>query len=128
YRRIVENAAEGMWLSDAEGVTRFVNSRAVEMLGLRVDEVIGRPTLEVLDDLLDDESREVVRRRMAERAAGNSATYEFRLRRSDGSAVHTLVSASPLYDSRGEFEGSLTMISDITARKQLEDQLVEQAR
>jgi diguanylate cyclase (GGDEF)-like protein/PAS domain S-box-containing protein len=128
YRRIVENASEGMWLSDSEGITRFVNNRAVEMLGLSTEDVLGQPTLAVLHDLLDEDSREVVKRRMAERAEGRSATYEFRLRRTDGSAVHTLVSSSPLYDSRGEFEGSLTMISDITARKQLEDQLVEQAR
>src|SRR3954451_25304128 len=128
YRRIVENAAEGMVLVDSDGITRFVNSRAAEMCGLAVDDMLGRPIRDVLHDLLDDNGREVVRQRMADRKAGRSSTYEFSLRRADGTKVQTLISASPLFDSRGEFEGSLTMISDITARKQLEDQLVEQAR
>ena len=128
YRRIVENAAEGMWLSDAKGITRFVNARMAEMLGLLAEDIVGRPALEVLDGLLDDEGRAELKRKMAERAGGQSATYEFRLRRTDGTTIHTLVSATPLYDGAGGYEGSLTMISDISARKDLEDQLVEQAR
>jgi diguanylate cyclase (GGDEF)-like protein/PAS domain S-box-containing protein len=128
YRRIVENASEGMWVNDADGMTLFVNAKAASMLGLHEDDVIGRHTLDVLDPLLDDEGRETVRRRMAERKGGESATYEFRLTRPDGEVIHAMISAAPLHDTSGAFDGSLTMISDITARKQLEDQLVEQAR
>src|SRR3954451_19623141 len=72
YRRIVENAAEGMVLVDSNGITQFVNNRAAEMCGLDVDELLGRPIAEVLSPLLDDNAREVVRLRIAERAAGRS--------------------------------------------------------
>ena len=128
YRRIVENAAEGMWVNDAKGITRFVNARVGEMLGVDSAELIGRPTLEALDEFLDEESRAEARRRMAERAAGRTATYEFNARRRDGEVIHVLVTSTPLYDTAGDYEGSLTMVTDITARKMLEDQLVEQAR
>src|SRR5205823_12904669 len=76
----------------------------------------------------DDEGRAAVARRMQERRTGHSATYEFRLQRADGSTIHTLVTVTPLFDADDSYEGSLTMITDITARKELEDQLVEQAR
>ena len=128
YRRIVENAAEGMWVNDAGGVTRFVNARVAEMLGIDSAELIGRPTLEVLDAFLDDDGRAEARRRMAERTSGRTSTYEFNARRKDGAVIHVLVTSTPLYDTAGVFEGSLTMITDITARKELEDQLLEQAR
>jgi diguanylate cyclase (GGDEF)-like protein/PAS domain S-box-containing protein len=128
YRRIVENAAEGMWLSDAHGITRFVNARVTEMLGVGAQDIIGKPTIEVLDAFLDDEARADIQRKMAERASGQSATYEYSIVRGDGTAIHTLVSATPLFDAEGRFEGSLTMISDISTRKDLEDRLVEQAR
>jgi diguanylate cyclase (GGDEF)-like protein/PAS domain S-box-containing protein len=128
YRRIVETAGEGMWVVDAAGVTQFVNKRVAEMLDMSEDDFVGRPALEVLDPLLDDEARTTLMTRMAERASGRSATYEFRATRLDGTALDVLISSTPLFDAAGCYEGSLTMISDITERKVLEDQLVEQAR
>lgn len=129
YRRIVETAAEGIWVSDAGGITRFVNPRALEMLGFSdATEVVGRGALDVLLSLTDDAGRAELEQRMADRKSGTSSTYEFRMRRTDGEVIHTLVSASPLYDADGAYDGSLTVFADITARKELEDRLAVQAR
>ena len=43
----------------------------------------------------------------------------------DGSVVHTLVSASPLFDAAGRPRGAVASITDITARKRTEVQLAQ---
>lgn len=127
YRRIVETAEEGIWVSTAAGVTEFVNARAAQMLGLEVADILGRPVREVLSPLLDEESRAGVEQRLARRAGGVTERYSFRIRRSDGSYIDTWVSATPLVGDDGRYEGSLSMISDITEQKQLEARLAERA-
>lgn len=127
YRRIVETAEEGIWVSTAAGVTAFVNARAAQMLGLSVSDILGRPVREVLFPLLDEESRAGVEQRLARRAGGVTERYSFRIRRSDGSYIDTWVSATPLVGDDGRYEGSLSMISDITEQKQLEARLAERA-
>jgi PAS domain S-box-containing protein len=50
-------------------------------------------------------------------------SYEQRFQRGDGSPLWALVSATPLYDEKGEYAGSFSMLTDITARKRMEDKL-----
>ncbi|MDP9102135.1 MAG: EAL domain-containing protein [Actinomycetota bacterium] len=128
YRRIVETADEGIWVTDADGITRFANARTAAMIGLSVEDVVGRHALDVLAPLLDEHGISVLRNRMRDRRLGRSSSYEFALTRSDGTRVHTQVSSSPLFDAEGRFDGSLTMITDITARVAAETKLRQDAR
>src|SRR5262249_7141357 len=43
YRIIVEEAAEGIWVSDANGKTSLVNHRMADMLGYSIDELKTLP-------------------------------------------------------------------------------------
>src|ERR1051326_9574160 len=45
--------------------------------------------------------------------------------RKDGSDLWVIVCATPIYDERGEFTGSLSMLTDITERKRAEEALRE---
>jgi diguanylate cyclase (GGDEF)-like protein/PAS domain S-box-containing protein len=126
YRRIVEASSDGIWLVDAKAVTRFVNTRAAELAGLRVEDILDRPVMEVVAPFLDEMQRAVTEHRVKERRHGGDK-YELKVSRPDGTEVHLWVSATPLHDGDGNYEGSLTMITDITARKQLEDELFLQA-
>ncbi|MDX6275809.1 MAG: hypothetical protein QOJ92_3019 [Frankiales bacterium] len=126
HRRIVEASSDGIWLVNADAVTVFINDRAAEMTGLSAEEIIGRPVLDVIAPSLDEMQQAVSEQRVQERHKG-SEKYEMKYSRPDGTDMHVWVSATPLFDSEGRFEGSLTMVTDITARKQLEDELLVQA-
>lgn len=61
YRQIVHTAGEGIWTTDADACTTFVNPRMAEMLGCAVDEMIGRR----LSDFLDEAGRAAVPQMLA---------------------------------------------------------------
>ena len=128
YRRIVETASEGIWLSDAEGVARFVNDQACQMMGLPVEQVLGRRSADVLLPLLDSEGVAVVAARAADRENPDPARFTLRVRRPDGTTVHCYVVSTPVLTADGRFDGTLTMATDVTDRVALEDALWEEAR
>jgi len=119
YRRIVETTQEGIWQIDAQGVTTFVNERMAQMLGYRVDEMLGAP----LTDFMDDAERAISGTNMERRRRGVAERHDFRFVRRDGSDLWTMMSTNPLMDDAGRFVGALAMVSDIGARKQAEQAL-----
>ncbi len=120
YRRIVENANEGIWLLDSEARTIYANARLAEMLGYSVAEMIGRRNLEFMDEAAQEQSR----RNWEKRRAGFSSRHEFRFRRRDGTDLWAQVSAVPIEGEDG-FVGALAMVSDISERKLVETALRE---
>ncbi len=117
YRRIVETAREGVWTMDREHRTTLVNDQMTRMLGYEPGEIIGR----AVEEFMFGEDLPAHRERMARRHEGQGAAYEHRFRRSDGSELWTIVSATALTDPAGQFDGSFAMFTDITERKQAEE-------
>ncbi len=113
-REIIGTAREGIWTIDLDGVTTFANPRMAELLGYRIEELVGRSFF----DFMDPDSRGAAERDLAKRRAGIAETHEFRFRRLDGSHLWTLVNTNPLYGDDGEVTGALAMITDISARKE----------
>lgn len=123
YQRIVETAREGIWIMNDQRHTTYVNEHMAAMLGLPPADIIGRPVEDFMfsEDLIDHEERMAVRRQ------GQGGHYEHRFRHRDGHAVWTIVSATPLKDDEGRFAGSFAMFTNITDRKQAEQQVRQQA-
>ena len=72
---------------------------------------------------MDDKEREaVIRAGESVKERGNFST-EWKLRRKDGSTLWTLGNVSPRQDGAGNFIGYLAMHTDITERKQIEEDL-----
>jgi diguanylate cyclase (GGDEF)-like protein/PAS domain S-box-containing protein len=117
YRRIVETAHEGIWIVDADGNTTFVNSQMAEMLGCSPAELIGTTAISHLTVGLPSEDGTAM-----ESAEGR---HDAKFRRKNGSEFWGSVSASPFYQSDGEYAGMLRMVSDITERKWSERVLEE---
>jgi two-component system cell cycle sensor histidine kinase/response regulator CckA len=116
YRRIVDNASEGIWMYDAQGITTFMNPRMAAMLGYAVAETTGRPVFDFVDEGFLDNARERVQRRVQ----GGAEVGETRLRRRDGSTVWVMTHADPLMDDQGKFENSLAFVTDLTEQKKAE--------
>jgi light-regulated signal transduction histidine kinase (bacteriophytochrome) len=61
---------------------------------------------------------------VADRRQGKSAVLDdFRLIRKDGTPIWTLVSTGPLHDENGKYVGAMAMITDITQRREAEEQV-----
>jgi two-component system sensor histidine kinase/response regulator len=122
YRRIVQTAAEGIWMLDASAVTAFVNPRMAQMLGYTPEEMIGHP----LNEFIDDEGRSAVLLQLARsRDGGQSEPGDFRFRRRDGKDLWAMLSSTPIFGDSGIHSGSLAMITDISDRRAAELALID---
>jgi PAS domain S-box-containing protein len=113
YRTIVDNAHEGIWVTDRESVTTFINRHAAEILGYSPEDMIGRPTLEFVPPELLDEAKA----RQKRFRAGSKELFEFVLLHRDGRPIWVSAAAAPLFDGEGDFVGGVAMLSDITQRR-----------
>ena len=123
YRRIVETATEGIWIMDAQGCITFANPRIAAMLGYGVEEMMGRPGM---DFLFEDDRTPASSKFM--HGAGESTACDFRLCHRNGSEIWTLLSVSVINDHISRLEGVLGMFTDITARRNAEAAVRQQAR
>jgi PAS domain S-box-containing protein len=121
YRRIVETANEGIWLLDPQARITFVNSRMAQILGYTPEEIVGRQKW----DFLFDEDQATVRGLFERRRQGVSEHADVRFRHRGGSAVWTLMSARPMINEQGRFEGALDMFTDVTERRKAESAVRE---
>ncbi|WP_029214958.1 EAL domain-containing protein [Kallotenue papyrolyticum] len=119
YRTIVTTAHEGICLIDGDNRISYANQRLAEMLGYRVEELVGQQVLMIVDPAAHEQVRQAVARRWQ----GIAETYDLRFVRRDGTKIWGRVSATPLRDDSGQVTGVLGMITDITERKQAELQL-----
>ncbi|MBU2551373.1 MAG: PAS domain S-box protein, partial [Proteobacteria bacterium] len=119
YRRIIETANEGVLILDKDDRCSFTNPKVAEMTGYTMDELMGRHIFSPMDK----KDRPEVEAMLERRRKGLSENSEVRVRRKDGTELWVLASASPLYDSDGQYAGSLSLITDITERKRTEEEL-----
>lgn len=110
YRHIIETTLEGVWMLDAEGKTTFVNQRMADMLGCDVAAVQGQSFL----DFMAPEEQSQAKAYFVRRHEGIQEQHSFKFRRQDGTALWTLVSATPLFDLDGTYQGTIGLLTDIT--------------
>ncbi len=120
FRLIVETMYDGITVIDEKGAMTYANNRALEMLGYERGEVIGKP----ITNFLDSKNVALFKNQFSRRKLGEGGKYELTFTRSDGSPLHSLVSANPLFDAQGGFSGSFAVITDITERRRAEEQLL----
>ncbi len=121
YQMLVEKLHGGMLLEDVNGNFSFINPRGAEILGYTVEELIGQHW----SITVPNEERIKVAEETAKRPEGISSTYETVVQRKNRQLINILVSGSPIFSESGEFEGTLSVFSDITERKQAEQALHE---
>lgn len=119
FRTLIEQAADGIVVVDPQGRISLANSRACEMLGCTVGQIVG---LELLETYLP-EDRALGRRRL-DQPQGTAMRFERMLLRRDGTSIPVDVSVAWL--PNGERQ---SIIRDITARQRAEEaQAAEERR
>lgn len=97
------------------------NPAAEEMFGYDREELIGSSTRLLHVD--EEHHREFARRGDPELAAEGSWRGEFRMRRADGRVIHTQHAVSLLEGRDGEPARAVSVIRDVTDRRELEREL-----
>lgn len=120
YRNLVETIQEGIFVINATGQFTYVNRQMSAMLGLSPEEMVGKECSEFTDHRFSETFREKL-----ESVTGQSTTkFEMTFNRTDGHSVQTLVSPTALYENDGHYRGSFAVVTDISALKQLQTQLL----
>jgi len=119
YRRVVDMASEGIWATDSETQTTFVNQQMAAMLGYEPDEMLGRP----YTDFLFDDDRPVFEAQGRARRQGLPGVYDCRFRAKDGGEVWMHLSSVAEQGPEGTYLGAFSLCTDITERRRAEDAL-----
>ena len=117
YRDLAETAQDGMWQTDARGTIVHVNARLGDMLGIAVQQLLGRSVSEFFDEAT------LLRLCPLKRTAGQSCMGEQQYQHRDGSQRWAMVSGRRLYDSDGTLTGALVLANDISEHKRAEQAL-----
>ncbi len=90
--------------------------------------ILSRPSKEILEralfEFLDEENTAILNEQLRFRDTGQTGVYEIALNRPDGSKVICEFHATPSFDKNGVKIGSFAMVSDITHRKKMEEELI----
>jgi len=119
YRELVENAHEGVWAFDHEGVTTYANHRMAALLGVSLESLQRASFF----DFIDPQQRAIALTKLQGAANGAGEAHEFRFRRRDGTMFWASVSLSNAHDPSAETTVVLALVSDITPRRQMEEEL-----
>ncbi len=97
----------------------YVNPAFARMVGKPLEDIIGKS----MDDFITSEDLPILSQERSRRLAGETTTYNFRLRRSDGEIVWVQVTGVPRWVGDG-IVGSISVIADLTDRMVAENELL----
>ena len=117
--RVMNAMGEGLVVMDSEHRMKQLNKKACELFQYPREEILGKVyTFWVHPDFVD-----ILRKELKEREGGEKSTYEALYLRKDGSDFWARVTAVPVVDEEGNYQGSIGCLSDITEEKKLADEM-----
>lgn len=120
FRKIVETSGEGIVVRDTDGIIIFANQRMADMIGFQVEQLVGMH----VDDIVSKDCLPIIHASAERRRrTGKSETLDLKFLHRDGHFVDAILAVSPTFDDKGNFTGALGMITDVTERIRLEEQL-----
>lgn len=111
-KALTDHTPVGIGLVDASETFILANPALCQMLGYHTNEILGKN----LRDLMSADEFDRMAQLTANRRRGIAETYTVMMRKKDGNLVEVQVSASPYFNAKGEFAGTLGIIQDLTER------------
>jgi PAS domain S-box-containing protein len=124
YAALFNGTADAVLISSLEGIILSVNQQAAAMLRCGSQELIGRPYRDFIVDATQPDSTTTLHHL---KAGAHIPIYERQFRRKDGTLFSGEVNAVLVRDAAGLPLYLQSLIRDISARKQMEDQKFELA-
>lgn len=125
YETLTRVTPVGIFRTDVEGKTTFVNETWCLIAGLPGNEAIGVGWLKAIHP----EDREMLAKNWETiTALSKGSTADYRFLHADGSVVWVIGQAVPEYNAKSELIGYVGTITDITERKKVEELKVAVAK
>lgn len=121
YRIMVEKTRSGVFLVNPRNELNYVNNHMAEMLGYKVNEMLNRSIF----DFMDKDGRKTFGDHLKKLTKELGHIHELKFKTKDGSELWALTSTNPLFKSNGEYLGAVSIITDISARKGVEKNLLD---
>jgi PAS domain S-box-containing protein len=115
---IATQMGQGLTVTNENGQFEFVNESYAKMLGCEAAELIGRTPF----DTTFPDDHAALANAQKRRLRGEITTYEARLRGKNDREVYALITGVPRVVN-GKYAGAITVITDLTERRLMEDQL-----
>ncbi len=119
YNRLLDMMQQGVLVHSADDRVVYANDYLCALLGYTRQELTQKNAYE----LHPLETRPILYEHIERRRVGESSTYEIQFIKKDGKLTYAIVSGAPIISSEGNYQGSFSIITDITARIQAEEQL-----
>ncbi len=118
-KRVMNAMGEGLVVMNSEHRMTQLNKKACELFQYSRKEILGKTyTFWVHPDFAD-----ILRKKLEKREKGAQSTYEALYLKKDGSEFWARVTAVPILDEEGNYQGSIGCLSDITEEKKLADEM-----
>jgi PAS domain S-box-containing protein len=125
YETLTRVTPVGIFRTDVEGKTTFVNETWCHIAGLPFTDAIGIGWLKAIHP----EDREMLAKNWETiTALSKGSTADYRFLHADGSVVWVIGQAVPEYNAKSELIGYVGTITDITERKKVEELKVAVAK
>ncbi len=118
--QILDTVGQGISVTNPGGTVDYVNPALARMFGCEAKDLIGANTekLFVAEDLW------IVAQQRLARLAGKTSSYEARLKRASGEPFWVSITSAPRWQD-GQFTGTISAITDLSARRAQESALEE---
>ena len=117
---LLQHTGQGFWFIDNALRTTDANPALCRMLRTTRQAMLGRSIYEFADEA----NQAIFHDQVGRRTRGEGSSYQIMLTRSDGSLLHCLNNATPVFNAAGQKMGAVGMFSDIGALKMAETALI----
>jgi PAS domain S-box-containing protein len=120
YREVVDNLKEVVGVCDSKGRITFLNPAWEELFGYTIEDTLGKTLFDFVHP--DDQPGNAEMFRLGLKGESNREGQEIRIRAKDGSYKWCLIFSQVVRDAAGQVIGLMGTLTDITARKQAEEE------
>lgn len=121
---VMHQSNEGIHMVDTEGVTKYYNSAAAAMDGLKPQEVLGKYVLEAFPSLNRDTSTLLRVARTGKPIIDQQQVYT----NLKGAEISTINTTLPVFGQEGKLLGAVEMSRDISRVRKLAEQVIDLRR
>jgi two-component system cell cycle sensor histidine kinase/response regulator CckA len=121
YRLLLDTMREGVVYVDNDDVILYINQSCCDIYDYKHKDLIGKVGYELL---IHEDDRHIIQEKNKSRLEGIIDSYEVRGNKASGETIWLRISGAPIKSNTGQVIGSVGLMSDITHRKQLEEQLL----
>lgn len=119
---VAQKTVNSVSIIDPEGRIQWVNDSFLKQIDYEFDEVIGKSPVELMQGKETDvEMIKTINEAISQRKSFNGEIYKYGKK---GNGFWLSKSITPFHNSKGEFEGFVSVAMDITERKKMETELL----